>query len=237
MKIAAVYIAVTNGPHTTDHCAQFVASINDYPGLVQVDFWIACNGGPLTTEQILILSPLNPYYMPRVNDQGYDLSAYQDAVRGPCALYDAVLCLGESIRAVRMGWLQRLVSVWQRLGPGFYGFFGSNNVSPHMQTSAFFTSPDILRSYPIKIQTRAQRYEFEHGSRAMWRLMLQKGRPVRCITWDGEWLPHQWRQPPDILWRGNQGNLLFWNNHAMGWLTADPTTRLRWAAMADRPYQ
>lgn len=228
MKIALCYIAVTAGPITMDYCARFVSTWQAFPPGHDHDTFILCNGGPLSTELALVLSPLKPRLYPRQNDNGWDISAYIDAARNICAGYDAMLCLGESCHFHRAGWLARLVDAWTKHGPGMYGPFSSFAVRPHLNTTAFMCPPDMLASYPVTVNNRATRYQFEHGTLSLWRLLAHKGKPVRLVTWDGDWPPMQWRQPPNILWRGNQTNCLLWCNHSEGYANADPETKVRW---------
>ena len=237
MTVAVCYTAVTNGSRTTDLAARFIATWQAFPPLADCDVWVACNGGPLESHQQIMFASLNARMFPRVNDGGYDLTGYQDAARGPCAGYDAVLFLGESIYFFREGWLNRLVEAWQKYGSGFYGPFGSNNVRAHLQTSAFFCSPATLLSYPIRPLTRPARFEMEHGEHALWRRVAAQGRPVRAVTWDGEWAPQIWRLPQNILWRGNQSNLLMMNNHAEAWEEQTPWVKHQWSVKADGPYR
>lgn len=237
MKTAVVYTAVTNGNLTSDFIARFVASWQLFPPGAPCDLWVACNGGPLESYQQLMFAPMNAMMFPRVNDGGRDLTGYQDAARGPCSDYEAVLFLGESIYFHRKGWLKRLVDAWQRWGDGFYGPFASNNTRPHLQTSAFFCSPATLLSYPIRPLTRPARFEFEHGETALWRRVAVQGNPVRCVTFDGEWPPQIWRLPQNILWRGNQSNLLMMNNHAQSWEQQTPLVKHQWSMKADGPFK
>ena len=237
MKLAVAYTCVSQGQISDQLAARFVATWHDAPPGVETDFFVICNGGALRTELAMIFAPLNPLFFPRVNDEGKDITGYMDAARGPCKDHDAMLCLGESIYFTREGWLKRLVEAWQKVGPGFYSPFGSNNVRPHLQTSAFFCPPVLLSRYPIHATNRSSRLEFEHGQNSMWRWVAGHGMPVRCVTWDGEWEPRLWRMPKNILWRGDQSNLLMMNNHAEGWEKASPETRQVWSRNADSPFR
>lgn len=236
VRIAVIYVAVTNGPETSDHCARFVSSWVTFPPGLECELWVACNGGPLSTEQGLIFSALKCQMFPRHNDPGYDITAYMDLAAGPCRSCDAILCLGESIHFIQENWLARLVKAWERHGPGFYGPFGSNNVAPHLQTSAFLCAPSLLLRYPKRPQNRAERFDFEHGRGALWRRTLKFGLPVRCVTWDGEWQPAHWRYPQHILWRGDQTNLLMRNNHADAWERQPSVVKAFWSRLADAPF-
>lgn len=237
MNTAVIYTAVTNGPRTSDFIARFVVTWEAFPPGADCDLWVACNGGPLEAEQSLMFLPMSARMFPRVNDGGLDLGGYFDAVRGPCANYDMVLCLGESIYFHREGWLRRLCEVREKFGPGFYGPFASNNVQPHLQTSAFFCPPWLLRQYPTRPRNRTERYEFEHGPIAMWRRTAARGMPVRSVTFDGDWEPRMWRMPKNILWRGDQSNLLMYHNHSQAWENSSPLTKHRWSVNADAAFK
>ena len=119
MTCAICYTCVTNGNLTSDMIARFVSTFHENPPGYECDVWVACNGGPLQSDQQLMFAPLNAMMFPRVNDGGRDLTGYQDAARGPCSDYEAVLFLGESIFFRRDGWLKRLVEAWQRWGDGW----------------------------------------------------------------------------------------------------------------------
>ncbi|HUD73962.1 MAG TPA: hypothetical protein VMQ76_02745, partial [Terracidiphilus sp.] len=236
-RICVCYIAVTNGPITIDYASRFVATWQEYQPGVSCDVLIVCNGGPLSTELSILFSPLDPRMFIRTNDPGWDCSAYLDAARGPCAEYDMMLCLGESNYFHRSGWLARLVEAWQRYGPGMYSPYSSNAVRAHMNTTAFMCAPQLLRNYTAPVNTRMDRYSFEHGERSLWRRAAEQGLPVRMVTWDGEWGPRMWRMPQNILWRGDQSNLLMQCNHSDGYFNADARTKAAWARRCDAPFR
>jgi hypothetical protein len=233
VNVAVVYTAVTHGTRTSEFISRFVATWMENPPGSPCDLWVACNGGPLFSEQVLMFSPMSARMFPRVNTPGWDLDGFFDAARGPCSSYDMILCLGESVYFHREGWLKRLVDTRQKYGPGFYGPFGSFNVRPHLQTSAFFCPPVLLLQYPVRPKNRAERMAFEHSDRAMWCRVAERAMPVRMVTFDGDWEPRLWRYPNDILWRGTQQNLLMMNNHAQAWENASPLVKFQWSNKAD----
>lgn len=232
MKVSVAYVAVVGGPITSDYCARFVSTWCEYPPGIETDLIVLCNGGPLTLEQSLIFSSMDVKFFPRKNDPGYDLSAYLDCARQSDA--DMLVCLGESVHFHREGWLARLSEAWSRTGPGMYGPFASNLLRPHLQTTAFATSPTLLRQCPISTKDR---YQFEHGTNSFWRWVASRGMPVRLVTWDGEWEPRLWRTPKNVLWRGDQSNCLLWANHTDRWRTAEPEVKARWSRGADRAFR
>lgn len=236
MKIVIAYVAVSGGPITDDYIARFVTTWREFPPGVEHDTLVISNGGPVSTGASLMLSQMSAKMLMRSNE-GWDIGGYMEAARGPCADYDMMLCLGESVYFHREGWLRRLVEAWQRTGEGMYGPFSSNAVRAHLNTTAFFTSPSLLKSYPGRIQTRQDRYEFEHGPRALWRRLVELGLPVRLVTWDGAWEPFRWRMPRNILWRGDQSNCLMFCNHSDGYGHGTTKVKAYWARYADQPFR
>ena len=237
MRVCICYVAVTLGPITSDYASRFVATFKEYPPEYDADLMVICNGGPLSTDLAMIFAPLNPLCYPRPNDPGWDVSAFQDASRGPCADYDAVLWLGESNYLHKAGWLKRLVKAWDKYGPGMYGPYSSNAIRAHLNTTAFFCSPLLVKRYPIRAVDRVTRFEFEHGTNSLWRRAQRIGLPVRLVTWDSEWEPRMWRTPRNIMWRGDQRNLLMWCNHADSYANCNAKTKVKWEKWVDAPYR
>lgn len=237
MKICLLYIAVTNGPKTFDFASRFSASYHAHPPGCNHDMIACCNGGPLDHETAVVLSGLNAKFWPRKNDPGFDLSAYIEAARTVAANYDALVCLGESNYFWKPGWLKRIVDAWEKHGEGMYGPFATHVIRAHLQTTAFVISPRLLCDYPLLVNDRPSRLEFEHGERALWRRLRKKGYPVKLLTWDGEWNPGQWRLPENVLWKGDQSNLLWRANHADRFAEGDAKRKRNWQRSADRPFR
>ena len=234
-SIEIVYVCVTKGQHTRDFAARFVASFLRHPPLVPVSLTVACNGGPLDLETRLIFQALESCELwPRANDSSWDLGAYYGRAKATKA--DMLVCLGESVYFHRGGWMVPMVEFWDELGPGMYGFFSSNYVRAHLNTTGFVISPQLLLEFPQPIN-HPGRYNFEHGQRSFWRYLASKKIPVGLVTWDGFWPPEKWREPQEILWRGDQTNLLAWCNHSDKFAYANPRLRSEWSMNADRPFK
>jgi len=233
MRICVAYTVVTSGPISDQYAARFVETWHEYPGGIDSDLLIVCNGGPLRTDLSLIFAPLHAQMFPRSNED-MDLGGYVAAARGPAKDYDMLVCLGESVHFHREGWLKRLAEAWTKTGPGMYGPFASNLVRPHMNTTAFCTSPLLLQRCQISTHDR---YGWEHGQNSFWRWVSGHGMPVRLVTWDGEWEPRLWRMPQNILWRGTQENCLMWCNHVERYRDATPALKATWSRGADAPFK
>lgn len=228
-NVVIAYIAVANGPLTHDYCARFAASYNLYPDGYPHQLVVVCNGGPLPQETGELFQFPCSFY-PRVNDPGYDVSAFIDVARRfPC---DMLLCLGESTHFHRDGWLKRMVEAWEEFGPGMYGAFSSNLKQPHLNTTGFAVKPQLLLGCAVP-KNKAERYEFEHGDRAFWKRVQNLGFPVKLVTWDSTYDPPHWRRSENILWRGDQSNCLWWCIHNDRYFEAPDHTKERWQKAAD----
>lgn len=233
MKVCLCYIVVTQGVRTAEFASRFMGTYATAEPGHPHETIIVCNGGPPSTELGLIFEPLAPKYFPRENDAGWDISGYLAAAHGPAADCDLFVALGESVYFHRPDWLKRIVDAAQRCGPGMFGFFSSNIVRPHMNTTAFATHPSLLRGYPRPVTNHAERYYFEHGEHSFWRWVRGQGKPTKLVTFDGDWDPFLWRYPANILYRGDQSNCLAWSNHTDYWANTTEENRTRWAANAD----
>ena len=121
---------------------------------------------------------------------------------------DFMLCVGSTGFFTRAGWLERMVDMWRKHGPGLYGSLATFEITPHLNTSGFWCEPGLLALYPKKVLTKTHRYEFEHGKSAFWKIVTARGVNVMLATWDGEYEWRQWRLPPNIYLRGDQSNCL-----------------------------
>lgn len=98
--------------------------------------------------------------------RGKDIGAYLRAARLSNA--DILICIGSHVRINYKGWLNRVVEVWEKCGPGLYGPFGSEQPIAHLRTTAFWCSPRLLREYPWPVETDQDRYNFEiHPKRSI----------------------------------------------------------------------
>lgn len=243
LNVALCYITVTGGQRTDEHVERFARTYHQFPPGYEHRTFIVCNGGepsPVTRFALdSFCGPMKGEFYQRPNDPGWDISAYIEIAK---IFGDApwmLVCMGESIHFHRAGWLARLVEAWNLFGPGMYGAFASNTVRTHINTTGFAISPAMLASYqgPLFFRGQADRYEFEHGERALWRQLADRHIPTMLVTWDGFWHPQAWRVPTNILWRGNQRNCLFFCQHTDRYFASDQKRRRNWERYVDAPFR
>lgn len=230
-SITLVYIYVPGDAGHSDLASRFVSSYVAHPPGVTHKTIIVCNGNPPddTAKKLFSCLPNTTFY--KHDDSGWDIGAFL-AVAKTCKT-DIILCIGGQGHVKRAGWMIRMVEAWQKHGEGFYGSLSSYEVSPHLNTSGFWSSPRILQQYPITVTTFQQRYNFEHGPDACWRMALNMGLPVLLVTWCGEYDWFNWRLPSNLYRRGDQSNCLTYFKHTVLFDQADPGMKVAMSGYAD----
>ena len=164
------------------------------------------------------------------DNTGWDIGAFQWAAREiEC---DMIVCFGAFSYFKRAGWLRRMRHVFREYGDGLYGASASYQFNPHIRTAGFWCHPELIRAYTTDVATFAERYAFEHGERSLTRLAdyLQLG--CWMVTWDAVYPEAEWRTPPNIFWRGDQSNSMFYDRQFETY-DEHPLARPFYAAGAD----
>lgn len=232
MKVDVVYTCVPDGVATLSHITKFIATRHVYPGGFEHRVVPVFNGGSPATAQKIPFSGLDHCFLERPSNIGWDIGGYIEAAKTVCVDSDIMVCFGESVYFHRPGWLKAIVNAWEKHGEGIYGAFGSNVVRPHLQTTAFATSPQLLRIYPLNVSTKKDRYEFEHGKRSFMSFVETMGKQAMMVAFDGAYQKHSWRIPRNVIWSGDQSNCLVWCNHTDRYLKSPPRTRELWNKIA-----
>jgi hypothetical protein len=241
MKVDVAYICVTDGPGTLHRITRFVATHHAFQAgaehrLVPIfNGAINSDGNTVAIHENLTnpFMSLNHSFFNRTNE-GWDIGGYREAAHTVCKDADIMVCFGESVYFHRAGWLEHLVKAWEKFGPGMYGTLASFILRPHIQTTAFVTSPELLRKFPRKISTKDDRYEFEHGRHSFMSWLKLQQMPVKLVTFDGVYDEPMWRMPQNIIWKGDQSNCLVWCNHTDHYTHLTPTAKRNWQQVADR---
>lgn len=207
-KMTLCYVHVPGDPAHDEQCRQFLESYHKHPPGIDHDTILISQINPATSGTRDAFAALPGFSEFMHDDTGWDIGAYIALAKSGKVGSEAMLCCGGSTTFRRAGWMARMVEAWDKHGAGFYGSLSSYQCRPHFNTNGFWTAPFMLDSYPEKVDTKEQRYEFEHGKGALWWRLNQLGFPTKLVTWDGEYDWMDWRKPANISCRGDQSNCL-----------------------------
>ncbi len=229
MNVSMLYILVKGGAMIT-YVNRFVATYKAFPANYPHTLFVICNDCEPDQEVQNIFAGI-PCIFIQGNNEGWDIGAYQEF--SEVSDFDVIFCCGVSVNFRRSGWLARLMQAWSIHGEGMYGIWTSRQIRSHIRTTAFMTSPGLLRTYPWKVKSHAQRYEFEHGDWNFMEMVQSGGFPTLLVTWDGIYQETHWRVPRNIFRRGDQSNCLAFDNHCDGYQAASPQMKRQLERLAD----
>ncbi len=168
MKISCVYAYPPNaGIQYPLYALRFVRSYFSFRPGIEHQTVIVLSGALVTPEHVSLFSELPDAEFICHNNSGWDIGAFQLAAL-PARPCDMMVFFGASTTFRREGWLKRMADAWEANGPALYGASGHHGnaswgIFPHIRTTAFWCSPDLMNEYPIRIVRPEQRYPFEHG--------------------------------------------------------------------------
>lgn len=230
-SITLIYIHVPGEEKHWKYAREFIETYKAFPPEYSHNTVVVCQGKPATNlvRGLFRILPNLKYF--EHDDSGWDIGGYIAAAH--TISDDCVVCLGGSSYFQRRGWLKRVAESWKNHGLGFYGATPTYEVSPHLCTSGFWCSPEILKAYPVKVTNRLTRYDFEHGPNACWKMSAHNGLPVKLVTWDGEFDWQDWRKPDNIYRRGDQSNALMYWHHYSDFEKASPQAKVTMTTHSD----
>jgi hypothetical protein len=236
LKVTVLYVAVTNGGNIDAYAPRFARTYIEHPGGYPHKLVVICNGGKLTPRREAFFNGTGCEFWEHENHAGFDIGAYIDYARTVADKDAFLVCLGESVHFGCAGWLKRLADAREEYGEGMYGPFSSHMVRAHLNTSGFATDARLLAQHR-PVTDNAARYEFEHGANCYWKRLQAGNHTAALVTWDGVWFAGEWRQPANIMHRGDQSNLIMGCNHSERWATADAGTKKLWSSQSDRIFR
>lgn len=211
MKIACVYIFPgLAGPTYDFYAHRFVDSYLAHPPLLEHDTIIVCNGHTPRKRDVELFSKIPGDVTFFVHDNsGLDIGGFQAVAK--VMPHDWAVWFGASTYFHRKGWLVRYQEAWNWINPGLYANSSHDSPRPHVRTTGFVCSPMLIRSYPKRVITGGDRYDFEHGPDSLTMRAAHSGVNVALVTWDGLWLMDRWREPANIYQKGDRTNCLVWD--------------------------
>jgi hypothetical protein len=234
------YPIPAHGAEHAVYASRFVSSYRENPPLADHEMIVISSGGSPSGFARSQFSWIHGTQFIETDDEGWDCGNYIKAARHLSC--DMIFCCGGGCHFRRLGWLKRIVEVWKELGPGMYGtlatyehgpFWRHSPTNPHINTTGFAIPPSFLRLYPSRVITREDRYEFEHGPRALWRRVEWAGLPVRLVTWGGVYTADRWREPVNGYRSGDQSDCLTFWGHTDEYESAPPNVKLAMKRASD----
>lgn len=209
MKPVLVYVFA--GERYMDHALKFVASYQNAPGGIDHSTLIVCNGVPADGFAKALFAALPEVSFLEHDNSGWDIGAFQAASQHlPNTV--AVFC-GASAWFPRPGWMVRVVQSSMRRGLGIFGCMGNAGdarfgVSPHIRTTGFWLTTELMNRYPLRVKDAGLRYSFEHGPNCLTSWITGQGMPAYVVSWDGEYMRDAWDHIPNGFHRGDQSAVM-----------------------------
>jgi hypothetical protein len=193
------------------YASRFAESYCNHPAGYPHELIIVSNGGSPTATMQQKFDGI-PHRFMEHDDSGFDIGAFQAAAKAN-PRFDLMLFIGGPSYVKREGWLARYVEATLKHGPGLYGSMGNTGVPeqfvwPHLRTTGFALSPELLNGYPNTVRSAQERYPFEHGQRSLTQWVVSLGLPVKVVTFSAEYDVSQGNEIPDGFHRGDQSGLL-----------------------------
>jgi len=163
--------------------------------------------------------------------RGWDCGTYQAVARRVDC--DLLVCFNTLAYFWQAGWLEPFVRAVEKHGKGVYGPSASYELHPHLRTPCIAFHPEIIRDYPIKVDSRDACCQFEHRGDNFSIWAKSAGYPVLLVTKEGEYEQPQWRAPDRIFRRADQANMLVWDRHSDDYAAATPEQKRMLASAAD----
>lgn len=224
-----VYIHVADAMHE-EMARQFVRSYHLNPPGMGHRTMIVCQNCEPSEEIMALFKTLPELYVYHHDDTGFDIGAYLAVAK--FIETDLMICFGGSTFVRQAGWMRRMAEAFEKHGPGLFGPTATYQISPHLNTTGFWCPPSLLANFKRRVVTRKDRYEFEHGRTAFWKLVHRR-LPVKLVTWSGEYDWPDWRKPENIYHRGDQSNCLTFFRASLNYQLASPYYKRQHEAKAD----
>jgi hypothetical protein len=210
-KIVYVYPIVGNGQYL-ELALRFLKTYHNYPAGYPHESIVVCNGGEPNDEVRFMFGAMEDVRFIHHNNCGWDISAHQHAAwENPDA--DMMLFFGSSAYIKGAGWLARFVQAREKHGDTLYGTMGNRGaehigVYPHIRTTSFSMSSELMNRCPFRVTNSSQRYAFEHGEDCLTSWIRKIGKIPYVVSWSGVWRWEQWDSFPGGYHRHAQQDMI-----------------------------
>ena len=211
MKLSVIYVYPAFVPLYDDYASRFVGTycVNrcDVPHTLHV----VSNGGPPSSTMTGVFSRIHVEWHVHDNS-GYDIGAFQmlsKLIPGEVAVY-----LGSSTYIRGPGWLKRISDSFDKHGEALYGTMSNEGcdpagVLPHLRTTGFWTTTDLMNRHPFRVTSPEQRYGYEFGPDGLTQWVLKSGLDAYLVDWESEYPRPRWLEARNSYHFGDQSGLIF----------------------------
>jgi hypothetical protein len=191
LRICLIYVFPTAFAATYVPMAKrFIRSyLQNPPGEADHEIHVAINGGREIGDWCQQLFFPLPCKFFQHNNVGKDIGAFQTAA--DLIECDLMICMGSPVHFHKPGWLDQIVRAYEEYGPTVWGAWGFQAPRPHLRTTCFWLPPELLNSYPRRIDD-SNRYEFEHGASSIALWAKSVGFQPLMLTWKGVYQMEAW---------------------------------------------
>lgn len=220
------------------YAARFVQSWQEHPVGGDAGLMVVFGGDNYTAEDQSLFPCAQQFAA--YTGRGIDIGTTQFATKH--YIGDFIIGCTSRIYFHRAGAAQRLIEARMKYGRGLYGAVGSYEAcpvdpiafrcpNPHLRTVWYGMDATDWKKYPFIINNRVEAHHFEAGKWNVTRWFLDRGLPVRMVTWGGEFEVHEFRHPKilNAFRRGDQTDMLVWDKHSDAWAKASAPIKLAWS--------
>jgi len=240
-NVAVCYLLRKGNP---DHLyAAFLASLRRYPAGMPYQPVLIQKGFEKGFVHPLTVSWPTPDgcapEVVEVSDEGYDLTAYRKAAQSVDA--SMLLFFNSYSRVLAAGWLSKMYSSVESLGPGAlvgatgsWEALGEHTLFPNVaiRTNAFLIERDRFLSFSHPLDTKRDCNLFEAGPDSMTRKIMAAGGRVAIVDRNGRVIePGDWPEA-GVFRSGNQEQLLVADNRTTDYQVVSLRRRGRRARLA-----
>lgn len=196
MKIEIAY-CLPSGDEHLPYTYRFISTYMTHPPNCEHDTIILTDPGYKTqAEELFVLFPNVTVFVSNV--PGKDIGRYQAYARISKA--DFVFWFGGSTYFRRPGWGMRMMLAIQQHGKehlyGTMGNCGSGPVKPHIRTTGFACSPDLINRHPLRITNDGDRYAWEHRDNCLTEWVRNQGLRAIVVDFQTIWEYPRWNENP-----------------------------------------
>jgi hypothetical protein len=210
---------------------RFTETWRAYPPGADCTIAAMCCKGRQTDELTDMFTGLPADFI-EYRDDGCDIGSAQSLSH---TLTDEfMVCMTSRCYFWKEGWLKRLVTAREAIGPDLFGCFASRESGRlHLCTRAYCMDAADFQLYPVKIVSRDQGVFFECGEGNLLEWFEARGKKGWVAGWSGVHDKSDWFKVPNRFRDGDQSDCLLHDRHTLIYELANEEEKKRLQGMAN----